>query len=278
MGGDERDYDVPDPVDPQIIYGTGLGGRVSKWDARTGQVQNIAPWPVSSYGKRPTPFKYHYLWVTPLATSRTGPPTLYLGAQVLFASTDRGEHWNVISPDLTGKTPARPALRRRRGHRRRQALRLRRHLVDRALAAPRRGDLGRLRRRPRPRHPRRRQELEGRHPAGRGRLGQDLLDRRLAAGGRRRLRHRRRPAPGRLPAARVQDPRRRGDLDRHLRRPAARPLRRRGPRRYRTPGSAFRRQRHVPSSSPSTTARSWRPLQQNLPTAWVRDLLVHGTT
>lgn len=104
VGGDERDYDVPDPVDPSIIYGSGLGGRVSKWDARTGQVQNISPWPVSSYGRRPTLFKYHYLWVTPLVTSRTGTPTLYLGAQVLFASTDRGEHWSVISPDLTGKT------------------------------------------------------------------------------------------------------------------------------------------------------------------------------
>jgi photosystem II stability/assembly factor-like uncharacterized protein len=103
VGGDERDYDVPDPVDPQIVYGTGLGGRVSRWDARTGQVKNIAPWPISSYGRRPTLFKYHYLWVTPLEISRTGPPTLYLGAQVLFASTDRGEHWSVISPDLTGK-------------------------------------------------------------------------------------------------------------------------------------------------------------------------------
>ncbi len=104
VGGDERDYDVPDPTDPLIIYGSGLGGKVSKWDARTGQVENIAPWPVSSYGQRPTLFKYHYLWVTPLVTSQTGTPTLYLGAQVLFASTDRGKSWNVISPDLTGKT------------------------------------------------------------------------------------------------------------------------------------------------------------------------------
>jgi photosystem II stability/assembly factor-like uncharacterized protein len=103
VGGDERDYDVPDQTDPNIVYGTGLGGHVSKWDARTGQVQNIAPWPVSSYGKRPTLYKYHYLWVTPLAASQTGTPTIYLGAQVLFASTDRGEHWSVISPDLTGK-------------------------------------------------------------------------------------------------------------------------------------------------------------------------------
>ncbi len=105
IGGDERDCDIPDPVDPNIIYASGLGGRVTKWDARTGQVQNITPWPVSSYAKRPTEVKYHYLWVTPMVASRTGPPALYLGAQVLFRTKDRGASWQIISPDLTGKDP-----------------------------------------------------------------------------------------------------------------------------------------------------------------------------
>ncbi len=104
VGGDERDYDIPDPADPLIVYGSGLGGRISKWDARTGQVQNISPWPVSSYGKRPTLSRYHYNWVTPLVASRAGAPSIYLGAQVLFRSTDQGRSWTTISPDLTGKT------------------------------------------------------------------------------------------------------------------------------------------------------------------------------
>ena len=104
VGGDERDYDIPDPADPLIVYGSGLGGRVTRWDGHTGQVQNISPWPVSSYGKRPTLGRYHYLWVTPLVASRTGPPALYLGAQVLFRSTDQGRSWTTVSPDLTGKT------------------------------------------------------------------------------------------------------------------------------------------------------------------------------
>ncbi|HEY1613507.1 MAG TPA: hypothetical protein VGF97_07455 [Rhizomicrobium sp.] len=102
VGGDERDYDIPDPADPSIVYGSGLGGRVSLWDGKTGQVQNIAPWPESSYGKRPTLVRYHYLWMTPLEPSRTGPFALYLGAQVLFRSQDRGRHWTAISGDLTG--------------------------------------------------------------------------------------------------------------------------------------------------------------------------------
>ncbi len=103
VGGDERDYDIPDPIDPMLVYGSGLGGRVTRWDGHTGQVENISPWPVSSYGKRPTDTKYHYLWVTPLVASRAGPAALYLGAQVLFRSTDKGRTWAAISGDLTGK-------------------------------------------------------------------------------------------------------------------------------------------------------------------------------
>ncbi len=104
VGGDERDYDIPDPADPNIVYGSGLGGHVSRWDARTGQVSEISPWPVSSYGQRPTTVKHHYNWVTPLVASRAGPPALYLGGEIVFRSRDQGRTWAEISPDLTGKT------------------------------------------------------------------------------------------------------------------------------------------------------------------------------
>jgi len=103
VGGDERDYDIPDPDMPDIVYSTGLGGRVSRWDARTGQVANIAPFLEPNYGERQTSTAHHFVWVTPMAVSRVGPTTLYLGGEVVFASRDRGEHWSIISPDLTGK-------------------------------------------------------------------------------------------------------------------------------------------------------------------------------
>ncbi|GAA0706218.1 hypothetical protein [Dokdonella soli] len=102
VGGDERDYDIPDPADPNIVYGSGLGGRISRWDSRTGEVQNVSAWPVSSYAARPGTVKYRYTWITPIAFSRQAPYALYLGAQVLFHSTDQGRHWDTISPDLTG--------------------------------------------------------------------------------------------------------------------------------------------------------------------------------
>ena len=104
VGGDERDYDIPDPQDPDIVYGSGLGGRLSRWDARTGEVQNISPWPVSSYGARPTTVRYRYTWITPIAVSQISPYPLYQGAQVLFRSLDQGETWTTISPDLSAKS------------------------------------------------------------------------------------------------------------------------------------------------------------------------------
>jgi len=105
VGGDERDYDIPDPEDANIVYATGLGGRLSRWDRRTGDVQNITPWPISSYGKRPTDFKYHYSWFTPIAFGARAPYPFYFATQKLLRSMDRGEHWQEISPQLSHHDP-----------------------------------------------------------------------------------------------------------------------------------------------------------------------------
>ncbi|MFL6591847.1 MAG: WD40/YVTN/BNR-like repeat-containing protein [Luteimonas sp.] len=107
VGGDERDYDVPDPRDPDIVYGSGLGGHLSRWNARNGEVQNISPWPVSTYGARPTTAKYRYTWITPIAVSQVAPYPLYQGAQVLFRSLDQGATWSVVSPDVAPRDAAR---------------------------------------------------------------------------------------------------------------------------------------------------------------------------
>ncbi|HZI93172.1 MAG TPA: hypothetical protein VFE84_02935, partial [Patescibacteria group bacterium] len=102
VGGEERDGDVPDPANPDIVYGAGLGGRITKWNAQTGQRQNVAPWPVSTYGARPGTGRYRYDWITPLAISPRPPHAIYVGAQVLFRSLDAGASWQTVSPDLTG--------------------------------------------------------------------------------------------------------------------------------------------------------------------------------
>ncbi len=108
VGGDERDFDVPEPGRPNIVFGSGLGGYVSRWNAATHQVTDVSPWPISSYGADPRMVKYRYTWLSPIAFGTGKNPALYFGAQVLFRSTDQGVHWQVISPDLSGKVKGAP--------------------------------------------------------------------------------------------------------------------------------------------------------------------------
>lgn len=106
VGGDERDYQLPDPRDADIVYSSGLGGRLSRWNARNGEIQNVTPWPVSSYGERPTDFQQRYSWITPIAISQRPPYPLYFGSQQLWRSVDQGATWEAISPDLSARQPS----------------------------------------------------------------------------------------------------------------------------------------------------------------------------
>lgn len=110
VGGDERDYDIPKPGAPEWVFGSGLGGKISRFNEITRQSGEISPWPISSYGARPTGVKYRYTWITPLVFSHIKPYPLYFGSQYLFQSLDNGDHWKIISPDLTGIKPGTPKV------------------------------------------------------------------------------------------------------------------------------------------------------------------------
>ena len=64
---------------------------------------DVSPWPHSSYGDHPTKVKYRYSWITPIEFSPAGNHALYFGAQFLFRTTDDGNNWKIVSPDLTAK-------------------------------------------------------------------------------------------------------------------------------------------------------------------------------
>ncbi len=105
VGGEERGWDVPDPRDPDSVYGSGLGGTITRFDARTSQVRNVSPVAESTYGRRPVPGAYRWAWVFPIAMSPKPPHALYAGAQYLLRSLDDGASWEKASPDLTGAVP-----------------------------------------------------------------------------------------------------------------------------------------------------------------------------
>jgi photosystem II stability/assembly factor-like uncharacterized protein len=96
--GGESDNLAPDPRDPDVLF----GGRVEKLDLRTGQTRSVDP--TLAY-----PNRYRETWTLPLVFSPRDPRVLYFARQRLFRTDDGGEHWTVISPDLTREDPGTPA-------------------------------------------------------------------------------------------------------------------------------------------------------------------------
>lgn len=90
VGVEEYGYVAADPLNPNIIY----GGKITRYDKSTGQVQNIAPEPVRSG-------QYRFLRTAPVLFSPVDKKTLFYAGNVLFKTMDGGNSWKVISPDLS---------------------------------------------------------------------------------------------------------------------------------------------------------------------------------
>ncbi len=101
VGTIEYGYVAPDPLDPDVVYGAGRS-EVSKFHWSTGQVQNVTPIPVRNG-------KYRTNRTEPIMFSPLDPHVMYYAANVLFRTTDGGENWQTISPDLTRENPGPPA-------------------------------------------------------------------------------------------------------------------------------------------------------------------------
>jgi photosystem II stability/assembly factor-like uncharacterized protein len=99
VGVEEYGYVAPDPLHPGTIY----GGKVSRYDERSGQTREVGPvigWRSGVYRFRRT---------APLAFSPADKRSLYLAGDVLFRTRDYGLHWSIVSPDLSRPNPAIPA-------------------------------------------------------------------------------------------------------------------------------------------------------------------------
>ncbi|HEX3165202.1 MAG TPA: hypothetical protein VHQ93_03025 [Chitinophagaceae bacterium] len=93
VGAEEYGYVAADPLDPNIIY----GGKISRYDKRTGQTQNISPEAVRSG-------KYRFVRTAPVLFNPIDKKTLYYAGNVLFKTMNGGNSWQIISPDLTRET------------------------------------------------------------------------------------------------------------------------------------------------------------------------------
>ena len=101
VGGGESGFVVPDPKNPNIVYAGSYDGLITRYDKANGQEQDISAWPLNPMGSGAAALKYRFQWTAPIAMSPFDSHTIYHAAQVLFKSTDQGQNWTVISPDLT---------------------------------------------------------------------------------------------------------------------------------------------------------------------------------
>ena len=101
VAGGDGEYVVPAPSDPNIVYAESQDGFLRRVNLKTGLAKYIRPYLYDASDMAPKDLKYRFNWTTPIAVSYTNPDVVYVGANVLFKTTDGGDHWTVISPDLT---------------------------------------------------------------------------------------------------------------------------------------------------------------------------------
>ncbi len=101
VAGGDGEYVVPAPSDPSIVYAEAQDGYLQRLNTKTGITHQIRPYFFDAPDKKPHQLKYRFNWTTPIAVSSSDANEVFLGANVLFKTTNGGENWSVISPDLT---------------------------------------------------------------------------------------------------------------------------------------------------------------------------------
>lgn len=105
LGGCESGFTYPDPTDAHVIWSTCYGDEITRLDTRVGYARAVSPWPLHSLDSPPEDLKYRCSWTPPMAIDPFDHDTVYYGCQVIFRTTDGGQRWTVISPDLSTHGP-----------------------------------------------------------------------------------------------------------------------------------------------------------------------------
>jgi photosystem II stability/assembly factor-like uncharacterized protein len=100
LGGCESGHTVPDPADPNIVWSTCYGNKVTRYDHRTKIARSVAP-SMITLDAPPTESKYRCHWSAPLAIDSFDHNNVYYGCNVIFHTNNGGQSWKVISPDLS---------------------------------------------------------------------------------------------------------------------------------------------------------------------------------
>ncbi|UOG72826.1 glycosyl hydrolase [Hymenobacter tibetensis] len=103
--GGESAHLAVDPLNPDIVYGGSYDGFLSRVDHSTQQERTIDVWPDNPMGHGAEGMKYRFQWNFPLLFSPHDPKKLYTGSNQLHVTTNEGQSWEILSPDLTRNDP-----------------------------------------------------------------------------------------------------------------------------------------------------------------------------
>ncbi len=104
-GGGESGYIAARADNPDIVYAGSYGAHLTRKDLRTGLTRNINPWPDNPMGHSAIDLKYRFQWTFPIVLSPFSSNVLYATSNYVHRSTNDGQSWEVISPDLTRNDP-----------------------------------------------------------------------------------------------------------------------------------------------------------------------------
>ncbi len=100
-GGSESANVAVDPTNPDIIYATSFSGEITVMNRATGQVRDVDAYPHYTEGTEQRDLKYRWQWNAPVAISPFNPKEIFHTSNFVHRSTNAGQSWEIISPDLT---------------------------------------------------------------------------------------------------------------------------------------------------------------------------------
>ena len=103
--GGESGHIAPHPDNPDIVYGGSYGGFLQRYDHSTNESRTINVWPDNPMGSGAEGMRYRFQWNFPIFFSPHDANVLYTAGHILFKSTNEGQTWIPISPDLTRADP-----------------------------------------------------------------------------------------------------------------------------------------------------------------------------
>ena len=104
--GGESAHIAPKPDNDDIVYGGSYDGFLTRVDHQKEQVRAVNVWPDNPMGHGAEGFKYRFQWNFPIFFSPHNPDKLYTASNQLHVTTNEGQTWDIISPDLTRNDPS----------------------------------------------------------------------------------------------------------------------------------------------------------------------------